>query len=136
MECYTHVVWVSLFTSHSFRKWEQFSQKASALQIDDDDIDEVDSAAREVIGLLENDSDLADAEVPKTIAFVRQFIAAPHSSSRRAVFAMIRTLETIVSSIFMYSVKFVNNTIEKTVDKGAIATSTAIGSLSISLASA
>jgi hypothetical protein len=75
------MVWVSLFTSHSFRKWKQFSQKVSALQIDDDEIDEVGSAAREVIGLLENDSDLADAEVPKTIAFVRQFIAAPHSSS-------------------------------------------------------
>jgi hypothetical protein len=50
---------------------------------------------------------------------------------------MIRTLETIVSSIVMYSVMFVNKTIEKTVDKGAIATSTAIGGLlSIALASA
>jgi hypothetical protein len=49
---------------------------------------------------------------------------------------MIRTLETIVSSIVMYNVTFVNKTIEKTVDKGAIATSTPIGGLlSIALAS-
>jgi hypothetical protein len=80
--------------------------------------------------LLENDSDLADAEVAKTIYFVRQFIAAPHSSSRRAVFAMIRAFENLVSSIVMYSVTFVNKTIEKTVDKGAITTSTAIGAFS------
>jgi hypothetical protein len=86
--------------------------------------------------LLENDSDLADAELPKTIYFVRQIIAAPHSSSRRVLFVMIRTLETIVSSIVMYSVTFVNNTIEKTVNKGAIATSAPIGGLlSIALAS-
>src|SRR3546814_3666204 len=81
---------VSLYVAQ-FPEWDQFTQKAAAIDLDEDDIAEVDIAAGEIISALTQNPSLADPEVPKTIAFVRQFLSFPGGASKRAAFAMIRT---------------------------------------------
>lgn len=124
---------VSLYVAQ-FPEWDQFTQKAAAIDLDEDDIAEVDIAAGEVISALADNPELADEEVPKTIAFVRQFLSFPGASSKRAAFAMIRTIENLVSSILRHSVNFFSKTTEKTVEGGStLASKVIIGLLGIAL---
>ncbi len=127
---------ISLYVAQ-FPEWEQFTQKASLIDLDEDDVAEVYIAAGEVIAALTQNTALADPEVPKTIAFVRQFLAFPGASSKRAAFAMIRTIENLVSSIVRHSLNFLSKTAENVVDAGSKAASKAIiGLLSLALMSA
>jgi hypothetical protein len=127
---------VSMYIAQ-FPEWEQFAQKASLIDLDEDDVAEVDIAAGEIIEALTQNSALSDPEVPKTIAFVRQFLAFPGLSSKRAAFAMIRTIENLVSSIVRYSLDFFSKTAVKVVDEGSKAASKVIiGLLGVALISA
>ncbi|MCA6117753.1 hypothetical protein J6524_23175 [Bradyrhizobium sp. WSM 1738] len=127
---------ISLYVAQ-FPEWDQFTQKAAAIDLDEDDIAELDITAGEIVEGLTKNPALADAEVPKTITAVRQFLAFPGSSSKRAAFALVRTIENLVSSIVRHSMGFFSKTAEKTVDAGSTAASKAIiGLLGIALMSA
>jgi len=109
---------VSMYV-RQFPEWEQFTQKAMSVELDDNDIQEVDAAAEQVIAELLNNPTISDPAVPKTIAFCRQFLALPGASSKRAAFAMIRTIENLVSSILNHASNFFRKTAEKTVESGS-----------------
>jgi len=97
----------------------------------------IDVAAGEVILALESQPELADPEVPKTIKLVREFMSRPGNSAKRAAFAMMRTIENLVSSIVRHSVAALEKTAEKTVDGLLTAASKIIvGLLSIALVGA
>lgn len=119
---------VSLYVAQ-FPEWEQFTQKAALIDLDEDDVADVDNAAGELIDALNADPSLSDPEVPKTIAFVRQFLAFPGASSKRAAFAMIRTIENLVSSIIKHSISFAHQTASKTVETASSTASKVIVSL-------
>jgi len=120
-----------------FPEWEQFTRKAYAIELDDDDVADIDRSVGDVVEKLRQSPYLADPEVPKTIAFVRQFLSVPGASRKRAAFAMIRTMENLVSSIIRHSLNFVSKTAEKTVDAASTAASKVIvGLLGIALMSA
>jgi hypothetical protein len=119
---------ISMYAAQ-FPEWDQFTRKAVEIDLDDKDIAEVDAAAGEIIAALNADPALAEPEVPKTIAFIRQFISLPGKSSKRVAFAMIRTIENLVSSIIRYSVSFLSKTADKTVDRASTATSKIITAL-------
>ncbi|PVB63431.1 hypothetical protein [Labrenzia sp. 011] len=127
---------ISLYVAQ-FPEWEQFTQRASLIDLDEDDVAEVDIAADEVIAFLSQHPALADPEVPKTIAHIRQFLALPGTSSKRAAFAMIRTIENLVSSIVRHSLNFFNKTTENMVDVASkAAAKLIIGLLGVALMSA
>jgi|GEM_PF-2200166 len=127
---------ISLYVAQ-FPEWEQFTQRASLIDLDEEDVAEVDIAAGEIISVLSQNPELADPEVPKTIAYVRQFLAFPGASSKRAAFAMIRTIENLVSSIVRHSLNFFSKTAENVVDAGSkAATKVIIGLLGVALMSA
>lgn len=124
---------ISLYVAQ-FPDWDQFTQKAAAIDLDEDDVAEVDIVVGDIIETLAKNPALADPEVPKTIAFIRQFLAFPGNSSKRAAFAMIRTIENLVSSVVRYSIEFFSKTAEKVVDVGSTAASRVIvGLLGIAL---
>lgn len=127
---------ISLYVAQ-FPEWEQFTQKAALIDLDEDDVSDVDAATGNLLDALSANPALADPEVPQTIAFIRQFLAFPGAASKRAAFAMIRTIENLVSSIIRHSVAFLSQTAEKTV---ASASSTAsrviVGLLGVALISA
>jgi hypothetical protein len=127
---------VSLYVAQ-FPEWEQFTQKAALIDLDEDDVAEVDIATGELLSALAANPQLTDPEVPKTIAFVRQFLAFPGPASKRAAFAMIRTIENLLSSIIRHSVSFVSQTAEKTVSSASsTASKVIVGLLGVALVSA
>lgn len=127
---------ISMYVSQ-FPDWENFTQKAAKIDVDEDDVAEVYVAAGDLLDSLENNKKLVDPEVPKTIAFVRQFLTLPGASAKRAAFAMIRTIENLVSSIFHHSISFFSKTAEKTVESAStVASKVIIGLLSVALVGA
>lgn len=127
---------VSMYVAQ-FPEWEQFTQRAASIDLDEEEIAEIDVAASEVIRALESQPELADPEVPKTIKLVREFMSRPGNSAKRAAFAMMRTIENLVSSIVRHSVAALERTAEKTVDGLSTAASKIIvGLLSIALVGA
>ncbi|WP_294192285.1 hypothetical protein [uncultured Sphingomonas sp.] len=127
---------ISLYVAQ-FPDWEQFTQNAASIDLDDQDIIEIGNAASELIEALTNREDIADKEVPKTIAFVRQFLANPGSSSKRAAYAMLKTIENLISSIVRHGLKFFEQTAERTVDAASkTASKTIVALLGIALVSA
>lgn len=127
---------VSLYVAQ-FPEWEQFTRKAAQANLDEDDVNEIDRAAAEVIDTLSSNPNLADPEVPRTIELVQKFLKYPGSSTKRAAFAMMRTIENLVSSIIQHSMDFIDKTAEKVVDKGSTtASKIVVGLLGVALLSA
>lgn len=119
---------VSMYVAQ-FPEWEQFTQKAASIELDNDDVQDIAQSAEELISSLELNPEISDPEVPKTIKFLRELISRPGSSSKRAAFAMMRTIENLVSSVLRYSIAFVHKTADKTIDKLSTAASHVITSL-------
>jgi hypothetical protein len=127
---------ISLYVAQ-FPEWEEFTQKAAAIELAEDDVREVNATAQELISSLNRNPQLAEPQVPKTLEFVRQFLLYPGPSAKRAAFAMVRTIENLVASILHYVVKFSQRTAEKTAEIGSTVTATAIGAfLGVALAGA
>ncbi len=120
-----------------FPDWVQFSQNAATSGLDDADVRELSKTAEKLIDILNQSPSLADPEVPKTIRLVKEFITSPESSTKRAAFAMLRTIENLVSSIVHHTLLFTAKTGEKLAEKGsAVASSAIIGLLGIALVGA
>ncbi len=119
---------VSMYVAQ-FPEWDQFIQKAASIELDEDDVTDVSAAAAEVIDTLEKNPDLAEPEVPKTISFIRELLDTPGVSVKRATFAMIRTIENLVSSILKHSASFLTKTTEKSIEIGSTLSSHIIISL-------
>jgi len=129
----------SYFTAASlyvaqFPEWDQFTQNAAASELDADDVAEVHATADRIIGLLQNDENLSDPEVPKTIVLIKEMMLSPGRTAKRAVFAMIRTLENLVSSVVHFGVNFVEKTAEKVIEEGSsLSSKVLIGLLYVAL---
>lgn len=127
---------ISMYVAQ-FPEWESFSQKAAAVELSHDDIIDIDNTASSIISTLERHPELSSPEVPKTIKFVREFLSRPGASGTRAAFALMRTIENLVSSIVHHSISVLTQTAEKTTEKLSSAGATIlVGLLGIALAGA
>lgn len=127
---------ISMYVAQ-FPDWEKFTEKASSVDLNDDEIRDIDIAAGELIQTLEAQPGLADPEVPNTIRLVREFMYRPGNSAKRAAFAMLRTIENLVASIVRHSVNSLSKTAEKVVDQtSTVAAGVIVGLLSIALVGA
>ena len=104
-------------------------------QLDQSDIGVLRQAALTLIADLEAKTDLAEPEVPQTIRRINELLERPGKSAKPAAFAMLRTLENLISNVFSHSFEFLEMTVDKTKEKvsGAIARSATIILLTIAL---
>lgn len=124
---------VSMYISQ-FPEWEQFTQKASLIELNEEDISEIYKTAGKLADTLESSPILADPEVPKTIKFFQNLLSDPRNSSKKAAFAMMRTIENLVSAILRHSLKLLNSTAEKTCDSiSTIASGVIVSLLTVAL---
>lgn len=128
---------IDLFASQ-FPDWNRFIENAASAHIGADDIEALDKATRKVVAEIEANPELAEPEVPKSLLRLAELVANPRTASKRAAFAVLRSLENLFSRIFSYTADFVDMTIKKTTESVSrtIAKGAAIALLSLSLASA
>lgn len=113
-----------------FPAWQRFSENAASIDLDGSDIQRIGDATQAIIEKLAVHPDIAEEEVPRTLKALRALIANPAQATKRAAFAVLRTLENLVAKIYQYGADFLDKTATKTVDGlSAAASKTIIGSL-------
>jgi hypothetical protein len=99
-----------------FDDWSSFSTNAGAIELPDSVVQEVRAAAKEVADEL-RDPALANEDVPLSIMFFREILDNPATASKRAAFALIRTLENLISAIVHYGLDVARSTAQKSIDQ-------------------
>ena len=100
-----------------FPEWREFSETAAGVEIDTR-VEEVTlSAALEVVGELEREPELCDPEVPASLRYLINAIKQPGTSVKRAVFALIRSLENLIAVSWRFGSDLVEQTFTKSVER-------------------
>lgn len=119
---------ISMYVSQ-FPDWKKFSKNASSTLLERKDIEELSICAERLIDTIQQNPAISDPEVPKTISFVRQLLSFPGPTSEKAAFAMIRTVENLVSTILRHGLNFFRKTADHVVEDGSKLTSKVIVAL-------
>lgn len=106
-----------------FPDWRRFVENAASTDMTNHDVEKIVNAALALVGGLSDSSDV-DEEVPKVISFVTELVNSPAGTSKRAAFALLRTIENLISKVFSYATDFIDQVVTKASTKvsGAIAT--------------
>lgn len=109
-----------------FPEWQHFSEKAALAELNQQDIRQISETANALVkGLLDN-PDIADPAVPKTISALMNLISDPASATKRAAFAVLRTIENLIAKAFQYGGMFLEKTAAKSIDDLSTAASKAV----------
>lgn len=120
-----HTVSISMFVGQ-FPEWQRFSDQAAAASLSIENIETLQVAVDVVLQEFSNHPEIADPEVPKTFKFLREIIGNPRGATKRALFAVWRTLENFMQKVFQFSADFFKQTADKTSKKLSDALSSAI----------
>ena len=108
-----------------FPQWQEFSENAAKLEIDEDVSKIIIDATEDTLSKIQSAPELADPEVPNSLLFMLEAVKDPQKSSKRAVFALLRTLENLISTAMRFAASIVEKTLEKTADHASEALSKA-----------
>jgi hypothetical protein len=132
-----HTKSVEMYVSQ-FPEWNRFLENVATTQLGQADVEAIRNSANKLISDLKKQDAAVDIEVPKTLARLNELLKSPGIFAKRAAFAMLRSIENLISSVFSYGADFISKTTEKTIDttSTAISRAVAIGLLTAALAGA
>lgn len=104
---------ISMYVAQ-FPEWVTFSENAAAAEIDGDVVSQIRESAEKLASDLESAPDLADPEVPRTIRLLEEAATSPQIAGKRAIFALVRTLENLVSAVARFGGEIISDTASET----------------------
>jgi hypothetical protein len=111
----SHTRGVDMFAAQ-FPEWNRFVENAAVVQINDDDVAKIHDTAKSLVQRLSEKADVVDPEVPRTLSILNNLISNPRAASKRAAFAILRSIENFVSKVFSCGADLVEKTVTKTID--------------------
>jgi hypothetical protein len=132
-----HNVGVSMYVGQ-FTEWQRFSEKAALSEISTRDVETIYATATQLVENLSDQPTLADPEVPRTLAALNRLLTNPKQASKRAAFAVLRSIENLVIKVFNYGTDMIETSVEKIIDKTstAVARSVTFALIGLALTSA
>jgi hypothetical protein len=132
-----HTRGISMYVAQ-FPDWQKFSENAASIELTQDDIRGVSETAKTLVANLEQHPEIADDEVPKTIRALQKLIDNPALATKRAAYAVLRTIENLVAKTFEYFTDFLDKTAKKTVEclSGAASVAIVVTLMKLALAGA
>jgi hypothetical protein len=115
-----HTRGVQMFVGQ-FPEWARFVENAAEADLDQADITSLKAASQTLVEAMKKQPELVDPAVPRTIAYLSEMLDSPTKAGKRAAFAVLRSLENLVSRVFGYGAEFLEKTAEKSVDKASTA---------------
>lgn len=106
-----HSAAINLYVAQ-FPEWQKFADNANQVELSPDDIRELKDTAALLAQQLEDDENV-DPEVPATIKFLADAVSDPARVAKRTSFALLRSLENLISVVF----KFVGEAVEETANE-------------------
>jgi hypothetical protein len=120
LRAHTHSV--QMFVGQ-FPEWARFVENAATADLDQADITSLRVASQTLVEAMKMQPELVNPEVPRTIIYLAEMLNSPTKAGKRAAFAMLRSLENLVSRVFGYGADFLEKTAEKSVDGASTAAS-------------
>jgi len=113
-----HTLGVGMYVAQ-FPEWQRFTEQAASVELSSADIPAISSAVDAIVGKLEENPEIADPQVPRTLLALRSLIADPQAATKKAIFAVWRSLENLVIKVYRYAADFIEKTISKAIDFGS-----------------
>lgn len=113
-----HTVGISMYVAQ-FPEWQRFTEQAMAAELALNDAPKLLDALDSVLARITDKPEVADPEVPKTLIAMRALISDPAKTTRRAVFAVWRTLENLVIRTYGYLADFLERSCDQAVKDGS-----------------
>jgi hypothetical protein len=117
-----HTRGVQLFVGQ-FPEWNRFLENAATAHLEGEDVSDLRNAAKQLIEALRAQPGAVDPEVPKTFAYLSQLLENPSAAGKKAAFAVLRSIENLISLVFTYGAEFGQKTVSKTIDTASNAAS-------------
>jgi hypothetical protein len=135
LESYTRGV--DLYVSQ-FPEWNRFVENAATSSLTDADVSETHQRVKALIKELAAREDLVDGNVPQMLERLNRMLSQAGDASKRAAFAVLRSIENMVSSLFTYGVDFLEKTAKKVSDdlSSAVSKTVVVGLLTLALGGA
>lgn len=109
-----------------FPEWHRFTEQAATAQLSEADVPTISSAAKQLVERLREAPEAADPEVPRVLEALNLLLADPRSATKRAIYAVWRSIENLVIKVFRYGTDFIDQTITKSIDQVSAAAARAI----------
>lgn len=110
-----HTVGVSMYVAQ-FPEWKRFSEQAAVAEISEENVPIIHHSTAALISTLAQHPEAADPEVPRLLQSLNRYLENPRETSKRAAFAVWRSVENIVIAIFGYGNSIVKKTAAKIAD--------------------
>jgi hypothetical protein len=124
---------ISMYAAQ-FPEWEKFVSNANNVELSPNDISDIEITADNIANELSQETDISDENVPQAIKKIRSFIQSPGTGAKKAAFALLKTIENLVSSIIHHTSNLIEKTTSKTIEGlSAVASKLIIGLLGIAL---
>jgi hypothetical protein len=117
-----HTRGVQMFVGQ-FPEWAKFVENAATADLDQADITSLKAASQTIVERMKMQPELVDPEVPHIVAYLAEMLSSPTKAGKRAAFAVLRSLENLVSRVFGYGADFLEKTAEKSIDRASTAAS-------------
>jgi len=117
-----HTRGVQLFVGQ-FPEWNRFLENAAAAHLEEADVETLRLASDRLVRTLQSEPQIVDPEVPRTLAYLSQLLENPGATAKRAAFAVLRSMENLISLVFNYGAEFGQKTISKAIESGSSAAS-------------
>lgn len=117
-----------------FEDWAKFLENAVNAELSSEDGAALAAAADRVVQACKDQPEFADPEVPKTIIALRELLNDPAKAGKRAMFAMMRTLENLCVVAFDHIAGAANDTVKAARKAFAMGAGTAIGGVLLVIA--
>lgn len=134
---HAHTRGIDMYLSQ-YPEWNKFLENVSSSHLGADDIKSIKKSAEFVIEKLEKDKNISDPEVPETLKYISEMLSRPGVSSKRAAFAVMRSIENFVSRAYLMGIDLMEQTTKKSIEScsSAISKAVAVSILTIALGAA
>lgn len=110
-----HIAGIGMYVAQ-FTEWQRFSENAAEVNLDISDIISIRNATQAAIEKISENESISTDAVPQTLKKINDFISDPKAASKKAAFAVLRTIENMMAKIFEYGSDLVDKTIIKSID--------------------
>lgn len=90
---------VSLYVSQ-FSEWHTFVENAAAVEVSATDAKRAVAVGQKLVTSLQDADGLVEPEVPGSLKLLLEAMTAPGRSSKRLLYAVVRTIENLIAAVF------------------------------------
>lgn len=108
-----HILETHLLMTSGLHRWRSFLDSAGEARVTSEVVLQIADTATAVCDFFDEQNEIVDSNIPKTIRILRRFLADPIDTARLGGYGIIRCIEAVFGAIFSFSRKYIARTGEE-----------------------